>query len=172
MLLLVWKLSIRSKIFLRIITIDQKWRLRLKKPRFSPTKLLHDFTTLLQDIFLLKREVIYYFSNTLEYTYVMNAKAKATYRLHLKELFYKIKGHPLFERVMILPFSLRIFLGFLLFIFWAIGLFTPIPAWWVMIGIAATLVFGIREAQRYSIRLFFLLRIHKLLHFFRYRLRR
>ncbi|MBP9812123.1 hypothetical protein KBC86_01965 [Candidatus Gracilibacteria bacterium] len=102
----------------------------------------------------------------------MNAKAKASYRLHLKELFARIKTNPYYERIMVLPASLRFFLGFLLFIFGMIGLLTPIPAGWVFIGISATIVFGIREARRYSVRIFFLLRIHKLLHFFRYRIRR
>ncbi|GAB0174825.1 MAG: hypothetical protein HHAS10_07040 [Candidatus Altimarinota bacterium] len=102
----------------------------------------------------------------------MNAKAKAIYRIQLNDFFESLRIHPIYDKIMILPSTLRIFLSFLFFLMGIIGFLSPIPIGLVFMSMAGILIFGIKETKRYSIRLFFTFRIHKLLHFFRYSLRR
>ena len=63
----------------------------------------------------------------------MHRPTKRTYRQILRDLFYRIRVHTWYMRVMALPFFLRLTLAIVLFLFGIIGLLTPIPAGWVMI---------------------------------------
>ena len=93
---------------------------------------------------------------------------KKTYRHTLRKIFYRIKSHSGYIRIMTLPFALRISLAIFLFLFGIIGLLTPIPAGWIMILLACVLVFGLRTVRRYSTGLFFRLRLHRVIEYIRY----
>ena len=112
---------------------------------------------------------IFHFSWESWYIMSMNARTKKTYRQWFKEVFYRIKIHPIYQKTILLPFSLRLVLSTLLFLFGIVGLLTPIPAGWVMIGISAILIFGLRLVRRHSLRIFFLLRLHKVWEWVKYK---
>ena len=98
----------------------------------------------------------------------MLSRSKKTYRHTLRKIFYRIKSHSGYIRIMTLPFALRISLAIFLFLFGIIGLLTPIPAGWIMILLACVLVFGLRAVRRYSTGLFFRLRLHRIIEYIWY----
>ncbi|MBC7498623.1 hypothetical protein H7170_03215 [Candidatus Gracilibacteria bacterium] len=73
---------------------------------------------------------------------------------------------------MLLPLGLRIFFAVFLFLFGIVGLLTPIPAGWLMILASGVLVFGLRVIRRYSVRAFFMLRLHMLYEWIRFRVKK
>jgi hypothetical protein len=91
----------------------------------------------------------------------MFRKPTKTYRDRLRDVFYQIRVHPWYERIMLLPFPVRLIAAIFLFFCGIIGLVTPIPAGWLMILASGVLIFGIRVIQRHSVRLFFMLRLHR-----------
>lgn len=64
-----------------------------------------------------------------------------TYKEKFREIFYRIRIHPWYQRIMLLPLGLRIFFAVFLFLFGIVGLLTPIPAGWLMILASGVLVF-------------------------------
>ena len=102
----------------------------------------------------------------------MNRYPNKTYKQKFREIFYRVRIHPWYQRIMLLPIGVRIFFAIFLFLFGLIGLVTPIPAGWVMILASGVLVFGLRVVRRHSVRLFFMLRLHRAYEWVRYRMKK
>lgn len=100
----------------------------------------------------------------------MHRIRKKTYKEKFRDLFYRIRVHPWYQRIMLLPIGVRVLLALFLFLFGIVGLLTPIPAGWIMILASGVLVFGLRVVRRHSVRLFFMLRLHRVYEWIRYRI--
>ncbi len=99
----------------------------------------------------------------------MVPRSKKTYRTYLRNIFYRVRIHPWYQRLMMLPLWIRMGLAIFLFLFGIVGLLTPIPAGWIMILLSCVLVFGLRAVRRYSTGLFFRLRLHRFIEYVRYK---
>ena len=102
----------------------------------------------------------------------MKTKLKKTYRQRMRDIFARIKSYPLYVRIMNLPLWVRGIFAVLLFLFGIIGLLTPIPAGWVMIALAFVLIFGLKVVRRQLVRLFFFLRLHHVIAWWKSRFRK
>lgn len=71
----------------------------------------------------------------------MRKISNKTYKENLREIFYQIRIHPWYQRIILLPFWVKWCMSIFLFLFGIVGLLTPIPAGWVMIMTAGVLIF-------------------------------
>jgi uncharacterized membrane protein len=97
---------------------------------------------------------------------------KKNYRQKFREIFAQIRDHRLYQKIMDLPMWIRITLAIFLFLFGIVGLLTPIPAGWVMIMASGVLIFGLHTVKKKSIRLFFMLRLHRIYEYIRFRIKK
>ena len=95
-----------------------------------------------------------------------------TYRQKFREIFTQIRDHRWYQRVISLPRWIRWSMAIFLLLFGIVALVTPIPAGWMMILASGVLVFGLHPVRKQSIRLFFMLRLHRVYEYIRFRIKK
>lgn len=78
----------------------------------------------------------------------------------IEELFYKIKKHPWHQKLVALPYPIKVICAIFLIIFGIAGIIIPVIPGGIFLLLACVLLLGLHVTKRYLFRGIYMTRVH------------